>query len=188
MRLWYNNCYTVFIQVYSDELGSVAQNYALMCSTAHSDKDKRNQAAPSFDNVGENIFAAGATNLVINYTRYIVDSWGLEERKFYNYDLNNCQPGRVCGHYTQVRDSGHHLYCYSKLLGSFLFVAKESLHCDACVRYSVSYGYTHRRFGLILLMLAVDLLTVLLKCCPVKLDLKLSCSYATMVQRMSYHS
>lgn len=31
----------------------------------------------------------------------VVDSWG-EEVKDYNYEDNSCDPGKVCGHYTQV--------------------------------------------------------------------------------------
>ena len=90
------------MQVYSDELGMAAQNYALMCSNSHSDDEERAEAAPSFNSVGENFFAIGQTILVINYTSYIVDSWGLEEKNEYNYNLNSCQTGKVCGHYTQV--------------------------------------------------------------------------------------
>ena len=91
------------VQAYSEELAMVAQNYALMCSAAHSDRNERAQAAPSFSTVGENIFATFHSSLTINYTSYIVDSWGLDEKRYYSYELNSCEPGRVCGHYTQVK-------------------------------------------------------------------------------------
>ena len=91
------------VQAYSEELAMVAQDYAVMCSTAHSDRDERALAAPSFSTVGENIFATFSSSLTVNYTSYIVDSWGLEEKRYYSYEQNSCEPGRVCGHYTQVK-------------------------------------------------------------------------------------
>ena len=78
-----------------------AEKYALKCSTLHSDDEERAEAAPSFNSVGENIFAAGGTTLMIDYTSYIVGTWG-EEKAYYDYNLNSCQPGKMCGHYTQV--------------------------------------------------------------------------------------
>lgn len=63
--------------------------------------------------LGENLFWASAVQWSdgrvetqrITPTK-VVDSWGGEKR-FYDYQSNRCQAGKVCGHYTQVvwRDS-----------------------------------------------------------------------------------
>ena len=46
---------------------------------------------------GENLFWANyeTTN------ELVVESWASEE-EFYNYETNECTPGEMCGHYTQI--------------------------------------------------------------------------------------
>ncbi|MEQ8905656.1 CAP domain-containing protein [Ekhidna sp.] len=47
---------------------------------------------------GENLFkgTAGAFDAA-----YVVDAWA-GEKADYNYSKNNCKPGKMCGHYTQI--------------------------------------------------------------------------------------
>jgi len=48
---------------------------------------------------GENIAMTWGSRL---YTaRQVVKMW-VSEKKYYDYDSNECEDGRVCGHYTQV--------------------------------------------------------------------------------------
>ncbi|XP_058628420.1 GLIPR1-like protein 1 isoform X2 [Onychostoma macrolepis] len=53
---------------------------------------------PTFTSVGENIWAGAP------YSSFkpesAVQSWN-DEDQFYDYNTNQCKPGKVCGHYTQ---------------------------------------------------------------------------------------
>lgn len=78
---------------WSDNLAQGAQNWASKCNFSHSQTP----------GIGENIYAT--SRRTPNYQSFdpneAVRSWG-NEGIFYNYDKNSCEPGRVCGHYTQV--------------------------------------------------------------------------------------
>lgn len=52
----------------------------------------------SRSNYGENLFWGSGKEWS---AREAVESW-VNERRDYNYATNTCNPGRVCGHYTQV--------------------------------------------------------------------------------------
>ncbi|KAH7673602.1 Cysteine-rich secretory protein-related protein [Dioscorea alata] len=81
---------------WDDNVAAYAQNYANRrigdCRLIH-----------SHGPYGENIFWGSWTGYTV---RDAVNSWA-SEKKYYNYTSNTCQPGRVCGHYTQIvwRDS-----------------------------------------------------------------------------------
>jgi len=52
---------------------------------------------------GENLYGAWASGpiaLVVKSSE-VVDAWG-NEKKDYDYTSNSCQPGAMCGHYTQL--------------------------------------------------------------------------------------
>ena len=95
------------MQVYSEELEGIAQEFAERCIFDFSDTDERNSKSPSFIQVGENIAYIQSG---VNYTDIIARLWGFNEAAHYNYQSNTCTPerigwkiiGRVCGHYTQV--------------------------------------------------------------------------------------
>ena len=96
-------------QVYSEELETIAQTFADRCSFTHSNRTERNSLSQSFVQVGENIyFGAG---IPVNLTDIIVNRFGFSEATHYNYESNSCNPGRVCGHYTQVMNSYNMLVC-----------------------------------------------------------------------------
>ena len=88
------------LQVYSEELEEIAQEFADRCIFDHSDREERNSKSPSFTQVGENIYIGAG--LPVNYTDIIARLWGFDEAMDYNYQSNSCTPGRMCGHYTQV--------------------------------------------------------------------------------------
>lgn len=46
---------------------------------------------------GENLFISTWPTNIVN----VVNSWA-NEKRFYNYQQNRCQPGKQCGHYTQI--------------------------------------------------------------------------------------
>jgi uncharacterized protein YkwD len=79
---------------WSEEAAKVAQDWAnhqqsLGCTMAHN---------PDRGNYGENVYwAMGSTPS----PKDVVDAWG-SEIVDYDYATNSCQPGKVCGHYTQV--------------------------------------------------------------------------------------
>lgn len=50
------------------------------------------------NNFGENLFK-GTTGYFD--AAYVVDAWA-SEKEFYNYEKNDCKPGEMCGHYTQI--------------------------------------------------------------------------------------
>jgi pathogenesis-related protein 1 len=90
---------------YSPELAVSAQAWAdnlkrtNHCQMRHSKPDGR---------YGENLFWAsaltwsdGRRELQKVSARKVVDSWG-SEREDYDYAKNDCTPGKMCGHYTQM--------------------------------------------------------------------------------------
>ena len=85
----------VYVQVWSEELAQVAQNYATQCRFDHNTERTTSQA--TFIYVGENLFLTTGS---ANYAGF-VQSW-YNENQFYNYETNTCQRSKVCGHYTQV--------------------------------------------------------------------------------------
>ena len=73
--------------------------FAERCIFMHSDGSER-IGDSSFATVGENIYVGAG--VPANYTDIIVRQFGFEEAANYDYDTNTCNPGAVCGHYTQV--------------------------------------------------------------------------------------
>ena len=91
--------------MYSEELEAVAKVFADRCVFAHSNRVERNSLSPTFTFVGENIYVG--TGVTTNYTDIIARQFGFNEAASYDYDTNTCDPGAVCGHYTQVwRNNG----------------------------------------------------------------------------------
>ena len=79
--------------VWDDELEAIAQSYSEKCIWGHN--PKRSDDYPGY--VGENLYAS--TNKPSG--QGVVDSWA-SEVQWYHYDTNSCDPGKACGHYTQV--------------------------------------------------------------------------------------
>lgn len=78
---------------WSDELSTVAQNWADGCVFAHN--SGRNGEQDTFDYVGENLYAATGDFSAEGS----VQSW-YDEQEDFTYSSNSCSA--VCGHYTQV--------------------------------------------------------------------------------------
>ena len=91
-------CTHYYAQVWSDELAMVAQNYAEQCVFEHNANRVSQQS--TFTSVGENL---AATTGLANYTG-LIRNW-YDENQYYDYSLNSCAQGQVCGHYTQVHSS-----------------------------------------------------------------------------------
>ena len=74
----------------------MAQNYADNCVFNHN--DGRTNQQQTFSYVGENHAINTAPN--VKHTN-MVKGW-YDEVADFNYGGNQCNPGAVCGHYTQV--------------------------------------------------------------------------------------
>lgn len=73
---------------WSPTLAVTAQAWAARCTWAHS-------GTPG---LGENLYAAAPPRAVQTDAAL---SWA-REQPWYDYASNSCQPGRICGHYTQM--------------------------------------------------------------------------------------
>lgn len=76
---------------WSASVASVAQAWADNCTWQHN---------PGRGFLGENIFG-GSGDWLASGALSAVEMWAAED-EFYDYDSNSCQPGEVCGHYTQI--------------------------------------------------------------------------------------
>jgi pathogenesis-related protein 1 len=75
---------------WSEELAAKAQAWANQCHWAHN---------PDRGDVGENIAAAAPPDSRTDQA--VVEDWASEVAD-YTYATNQCAPGEVCGHYTQL--------------------------------------------------------------------------------------
>lgn len=78
---------------WSDDLAAQASQWAEQCTFGHSGRP----------GVGENIYVTtNPTSAPIRFDpQQAVASWDAE-KQYYNYRDNTCEPGKTCGHYTQV--------------------------------------------------------------------------------------
>lgn len=109
--------------VYSAELAKSAQDWAdnlkntNHCQMHHSQPDGK---------YGENLYwgsaiqwSDGRRELQMVTPQQVVDSWG-SEKADYDYASNNCKPGKMCGHYTQV------IWRSTKTVGCAMAVCEDS--------------------------------------------------------------
>ncbi|MGN7613714.1 CAP domain-containing protein [Magnetococcales bacterium HHB-1] len=90
--------------LWSNKLTTIATNYAHHLAT-----QKQCQMIHSHHkNIGENLFWAspitwsnGKVELQPITPQKVVQDWASEERD-YDYRTNRCNPGKACGHYTQI--------------------------------------------------------------------------------------
>ena len=80
----------------------MSQKYADKCIWAHGDQEGSANISPFQTKVGQNL-ALNTSPLWSGSAGVIepVDDWHKEVQD-YDYDSNTCQPGKMCGHYTQV--------------------------------------------------------------------------------------
>jgi uncharacterized protein YkwD len=76
---------------WSESVAAVAQAWADNCTWQHN---------PGRGFLGENIFG-GSGNWLSNGAVSAVELWAAETA-YYDYASNSCQPGEMCGHYTQI--------------------------------------------------------------------------------------
>lgn len=77
-------------QQWDAELAAFAKAYAQQCVWGHNKERGRR---------GENLFAITDEGLDVPLA---VEQWHVE-REYYNFSAATCEPGQMCGHYTQVR-------------------------------------------------------------------------------------
>ena len=87
------------VKTWNASVAAIAQAWADTCSSSHDPNLHKNG-----NNFGQNIYESWSSRITTqdkcNYTAG-VQSW-YDEVQYYNYATNTCQPGKVCGHYTQV--------------------------------------------------------------------------------------
>lgn len=76
----------------------MAQAWAEKCSWNHG-QAAQTPSQLGYSYVGQNLYAISGTSS-INITNAVL-RW-YDEIQYYDYQLNSCQQGEVCGHYTQV--------------------------------------------------------------------------------------
>ena len=83
--------------MWNQDLADLAQNYAEGCNFAH---NNQRHGSFGYEFVGENL---GAKSIESDgdYT-FLVQAW-YNEVNDYTYSTHTCEPGKQCGHYTQVR-------------------------------------------------------------------------------------
>ncbi|XP_067856098.1 glioma pathogenesis-related protein 1 [Heptranchias perlo] len=83
---------------WDEGLAKTARAWSRTCQFKHNPNlSKKGIAHPSFNPVGENIFAStGSFN-----AKHAIKRW-YDEVVDYDYSTTSCKPNKVCGHYTQL--------------------------------------------------------------------------------------
>lgn len=84
---------------WSNELANFASEHANYLQSRNCLMQHRDSRSLRSKNAGENL--AWSFNLPQTPHGVVIDSWE-SEKAFYNLSNNRCQPGKVCGHYTQL--------------------------------------------------------------------------------------
>ena len=82
------------LQSWDASLASVAQELTDTCVFAHGMYE--DLTGTTYARVGQNLYMTTGWDV----TRPVFSWWS--EREDYDYDTDTCDPGKVCGHYTQV--------------------------------------------------------------------------------------
>lgn len=108
---------------YSDELANSAQAWADELKAHNGCRMKHSKPNGKY---GENLYWASAMHWSDGRLQVMsispekaVDSWG-SEKADYRYSNNSCQPGKMCGHYTQM------VWQDTKLVGCAMAVCEDS--------------------------------------------------------------
>jgi pathogenesis-related protein 1 len=88
---------------WSAELAHIAQEWVnTLAATQCGNLEHRSSSYLNPRNLGENLASASSNPMPPTQgPTSAVDDWAGEEQ-FYDYGSNQCQTGKVCGHYTQV--------------------------------------------------------------------------------------
>ena len=92
--------------VWSNKVAVVAQSWANQlknegCAMRHSSRTQRQGYGENLYWASAVIWSNGRRDVQNVSSTKVVDSWGSEIAD-YHYSSNSCNPGAVCGHYTQV--------------------------------------------------------------------------------------
>ncbi len=90
---------------WSDKLARYSQEWADDLGRSRHCQIRHRQGTPPF---GENLYRSspltwsnGQSEVMAINIKEVVKAW-TDEEKWYNYQRNSCQPGKKCGHYTQI--------------------------------------------------------------------------------------
>ncbi|XP_033117356.1 multiple epidermal growth factor-like domains protein 11 [Anneissia japonica] len=81
---------------WDDKLADMAKQYAKQCVWEHGNPDMETR----YHYIGQNL-AWSSSNSRQSSAAFMLSLWN-NERKYYNILTNQCQEGRMCGHYTQM--------------------------------------------------------------------------------------
>ncbi|XP_005084971.1 peptidase inhibitor 16 [Mesocricetus auratus] len=105
---------------WDDDLAAFAKAYAQKCVWGHNKERGRR---------GENLFAITDEGLDVPLA---VENWN-EEREHYNLSTATCDPGQMCGHYTQVVWSkSERIGCGSHFCETLQGVEETNIHLLVC--------------------------------------------------------
>ena len=111
--------------MWSDELATVAQNYAAMCNFDHNPNRASQQA--TFASVGENLFVTSGDS--VDHAA-AVQAW-YDEVADYTYDPDFCAENEVCGRCTEGAVCGHYTQVW--LYYTNLVRIDEERACNSCI-------------------------------------------------------
>jgi pathogenesis-related protein 1 len=83
---------------WSDDLAAFAQEWANQLGTEDCDMRHRPRSGKFTQKYGENIYWCSGMKAT---AEMVADSWA-SELEDYNTNTLECEPGKVCGHYTQM--------------------------------------------------------------------------------------
>eukprot|EP00057_Strongylocentrotus_purpuratus_P008847 XP_011663321.1 PREDICTED: pathogenesis-related protein PRMS-like [Strongylocentrotus purpuratus] len=82
---------------WDEELAAAADGWAVKCTLQHGKPENS-----TISRFGQNIWAGyGRSKWALPETTSSSRAWTNEDR-FYDYETNSCEEGRMCGHYTQI--------------------------------------------------------------------------------------
>jgi pathogenesis-related protein 1 len=85
------------LQTWNSQLATLGQTWADRCAFEHG-QPQFSAAQVGYAKLGQNLYVSSDT------TKGVADgvqAW-FDEKNDYTYDTMFCQPGKACGHYTQV--------------------------------------------------------------------------------------
>lgn len=94
------------MQKWNSRMAMLGQTWADRCAFDHGQPQFSAQQV-GFDKLGQNLYVSSDPAKTVADG---VQAW-FDEKADFNYDTLGCQPGKACGHYTQVRIHCWHSVC-----------------------------------------------------------------------------
>lgn len=92
-----NSCVLRCTKVWNEELAVLGQQWSDRCVFEHG-QPEYDPNKVVYKQIGQNLYASSDPAKTVADG---VQAW-FDEKYDYNYDTLTCQPGKACGHYTQV--------------------------------------------------------------------------------------